>query len=390
MRAALRVIPFVSSFALSVLAVDAAHARDLPVAGGPGGGSFRLDCNRSGSFFKGLVGLNVKAGAFLDAIGPKCATFLDGGGWGPTTALIKKGGSGGRSQDKECRPENYVAGIKFGFTRDGDAPKYVDYVEVICKPYRGGQEERLCVDTGHRCPDAHPDRPNLKAVTHMCNDDEAAVGIHGRSGIYVDALGLICAPKPAAMKNDSVSHVTVSKLMCIRRGGTWDPVRRRCSSRTGSGGELSADDQAILNAHNGYRAKHCVPNLTWDAQLEKDAQAWASGCKYGHSGVSGENIAWRRPTLSATGVVDSWYGEIGQYDFDNPIVAFNTKKVGHFTQVVWRGSQRLGCAAVMCNGPAPDGNASGWGFMVCRYSPPGNFNINNPGVLNTNVPRLCK
>jgi Alpha-L-arabinofuranosidase B (ABFB) domain/Cysteine-rich secretory protein family len=158
----------------------------------------------------------------------------------------------------------------------------------------------------------------------------------------------------------------------------------------GEGGGLSADAQAIRNAHNGYRAKHCVPNLSWSADLATGAQQWASGCKYGHSGTSGENIAWSRPTLSPTKPVDSWYSEIGQYDFNNPIGSYTTKQVLHFTQVVWRGSSQLGCAVATCPGPAPDGANSGWGFMVCRYVPPGNFNGQNPGVLDTNVPPPCK
>jgi Alpha-L-arabinofuranosidase B (ABFB) domain/Cysteine-rich secretory protein family len=158
----------------------------------------------------------------------------------------------------------------------------------------------------------------------------------------------------------------------------------------GVGGGLSADAQAVLNAHSGYRAKHCVPNLTWSAQLASGAQQWASGCKYGHSGTSGENIAWSRPTLSPTKPVDSWYSEIGQYDFNNPIGSYKTGKVLHFTQVVWRGSTQLGCGIATCQAPAPDGANSGWGFIVCRYAPPGNFNGENPGVLDANVPPPCK
>jgi Cysteine-rich secretory protein family len=49
----------------------------------------------------------------------------------------------------------------------------------------------------------------------------------------------------------------------------------------------------------------------------------------------------RQPTLSATEVVGSWYGEIAQYDFNNPIASYTNNKVGHFTQVVWRSSSQL-------------------------------------------------
>ncbi|KAK2998900.1 hypothetical protein RJ639_023346, partial [Escallonia herrerae] len=38
---------------------------------------------------------------------------------------------------------------------------------------------------------------------------------------------------------------------------------------------------------------------------------------------------------------------------------------GHYTQVVWRNSVRLGCARVQSN--------SGWWFIACNYDPPGNY-----------------
>jgi pathogenesis-related protein 1 len=59
----------------------------------------------------------------------------------------------------------------------------------------------------------------------------------------------------------------------------------------------------------------------------------------------------------------------------------------HFTQVVWRATKEVGCAMANCEAPAPDGTNSVWKFFVCRYSPPGNINGTNPGVLEANVPR---
>ncbi len=120
----------------------------------------------------------------------------------------------------------------------------------------------------------------------------------------------------------------------------------------GGGGGLSADAQALLNAHNGYRAKHCVPNLTWSADLAATAQAWASGCKmngsaFVHSGVPGENSHWAYPpgSQAASAAVDSWYNEISAYNFNNPGFSSAT---GHFTQVIWRASTQLGCAKATC------------------------------------------
>jgi uncharacterized protein YkwD len=145
----------------------------------------------------------------------------------------------------------------------------------------------------------------------------------------------------------------------------------------------SADDQqAMLSAHNAYRSKHCTPALMWSSQLATAAQDWANGCKrdsenpknFAHSKAkgAGENLAWGT-NLSAKGAVDLWYSEIGQYNFAAPVWS---NEVGHFTQVVWRNTTQIGCAAASCAGQI---------FWVCRYAPPGNFNVNTPGQLAQNV-----
>jgi hypothetical protein len=137
----------------------------------------------------------------------------------------------------------------------------------------------------------------------------------------------------------------------------------------------SADDaEAILDAHNAYRAKHCAPALTWSADLAAAAQQWADGCKFTHSGVVGESLAWGT-NLSGQGAVDMWYGEIGKYNFAAPVWS---TAVGHFTQIVWKNSTQIGCARAkqLC---------SGMSFWVCRYQPPGNWNVDVPGELTKNV-----
>lgn len=43
------------------------------------------------------------------------------------------------------------------------------------------------------------------------------------------------------------------------------------------------------------------------------------------------------------------------------------QKTGHFTQLVWQGTKRVGCGAVNCD----NDDTQGW-FLVCEYDPPGN------------------
>jgi pathogenesis-related protein 1 len=46
------------------------------------------------------------------------------------------------------------------------------------------------------------------------------------------------------------------------------------------------------------------------------------------------------------------------------------KSCGHYTQVVWRTSTKIGCARVVCNNGAT--------IISCNYSPHGNFNRQSP------------
>lgn len=63
----------------------------------------------------------------------------------------------------------------------------------------------------------------------------------------------------------------------------------------------------------------------------------------------------------------SWYEEIKDFDkswygSEPPRGAFS--KTGHFTQVVWKASERVGVGVVISGQSA---------FVVANYDPPGNF-----------------
>jgi hypothetical protein len=60
---------------------------------------------------------------------------------------------------------------------------------------------------------------------------------------------------------------------------------------------------------------------------------------------------------------DAWYDEIESYDFSSPGFAMST---GHFTQVVWKGSEKLGVGFAITR----DGNSI---YVVAQYSPQGNY-----------------
>jgi hypothetical protein len=135
----------------------------------------------------------------------------------------------------------------------------------------------------------------------------------------------------------------------------------------------------FLFSHNRVREEHCAPPLVWSAEVARRAQRWAdslaaNGCPLKHSGGYGENLV--RGTVGVDEdpekIVDLWYREVNAYDFTQGDFSPDT---GHFTQVVWNGSRRLGCATSTCRGTR---------IWVCHYDPPGNY----IGEFATNVRRL--
>jgi len=132
---------------------------------------------------------------------------------------------------------------------------------------------------------------------------------------------------------------------------------------------LDAFAQQFIDAHNEARAKHCAAPLTWSKKLADIAQNWANtlkgkGCVFGHSPGAkyGENLAaGTEGALDPTSTVAMWYDEIKLYKFPNGGFSMQT---GHFTQVVWRSTQQVGCGHVTCNGND---------IYVCNYDPAGNW-----------------
>jgi uncharacterized protein YkwD len=135
--------------------------------------------------------------------------------------------------------------------------------------------------------------------------------------------------------------------------------------------------QAVLDQHNLYRAKHCAPPLSWSPALAASSQRWADRCVFDHQEDSydGENLFWGTAgAFSQAQVVESWCEEIAAYRFSAPRVDDET---GHFTQVVWPASKRLGCAVARCQGSD---------FWVFRYAPAGN----DEARMTKNVSKPCR
>ncbi|TYI99944.1 hypothetical protein E1A91_A13G053300v1 [Gossypium mustelinum] len=136
--------------------------------------------------------------------------------------------------------------------------------------------------------------------------------------------------------------------------------------------ENGSSPQDFLNVHNAARAAVGVGPITWSNVVARYAADYAekriSDCDLVHSGGPyGENIAWSSGDLSGRDAVR----------LSN--LCNSSLVCGHYTQVIWRNSVRLGCAKARCN--------NGGTFIVCNYDPPGNFIGQRPIDVNQSISR---
>ncbi|TFK45000.1 CAP domain-containing protein [Crucibulum laeve] len=128
----------------------------------------------------------------------------------------------------------------------------------------------------------------------------------------------------------------------------------------------------VLRQHNRYRAQYGAEPLTWSDDLYPATLEWANMCKFRHSqagGKYGENLyAGGGPSVTFAQGMKAWMDESVKYNYANPVFSGAT---GHFTQVVWKSTTQVACAMVDCGAGTIFSMPSK--FVVCRYSPPGNY-----------------
>ena len=136
--------------------------------------------------------------------------------------------------------------------------------------------------------------------------------------------------------------------------------------------------QAALQFQNQARKEVGAPPLEWSADLAKYAQDWADhlaggrSCALTHRPADGR---WKRlygensfigsdPATAPLQASKGWYSEIknykpGLFGPDNLAVS------GHYTQMVWRTTLRVGIGVAQCK--------QGLVVIIANYDPPGNM-----------------
>lgn len=146
--------------------------------------------------------------------------------------------------------------------------------------------------------------------------------------------------------------------------------------RDGEAQDLSNLEARLLALHNRERRAVGAAPLVWDKALASAAAAYGPALerrgKLAHSPQSerpgqGENL-WMgtRDAYALEEMAGGWAAEKSLFRpglFPAVSRSGNWSDVGHYTQMIWKGTSRVGCAVR---------KGRKWDFLICRYSPPGN------------------
>lgn len=188
--------------------------------------------------------------------------------------------------------------------------------------------------------------------------------------------------------------------MCLYCGVNVQACNKLCNR-----GLSQTEQQVIVDQHNALRRQIAqgletrgvngpqpsaadMNQLVWDSVLAASAQRWADQCPQGHDknrnvpsfSYVGQNIAdsWgsiNTPDKALADKVTAWYDEvsswppanIGKYSSNGA-----TGVVGHYTQLAWGPTTRVGCGFVMYMDP----NQPSMPYrqtLICNYGIGGNL-----------------
>lgn len=193
-----------------------------------------------------------------------------------------------------------------------------------------------------------------------------------------DPLAEPTAPVTASTHSSAQRSQPPARSQAPARDSTSTPPERRASAPT-----RDPFAEGFLSAHNRVRASVSppadppLPELRWSPELAATAQAWAQRCKFEHSETTfGENLSARTNRAEPATIVSAWASEAANYDYARNRCA-KGEVCGHYTQLAWRDTSKVGCGVAQCSDGGPFGGGQ-WFMWVCNYDPPGNWKGERP------------
>lgn len=148
----------------------------------------------------------------------------------------------------------------------------------------------------------------------------------------------------------------------------------------------------ILEGHNKARADVGSPPLTWDPDLAAGAETYARQLttlgrvhapREGRKDIRENLLQSLRGGRSPQAMVDVWIDEKRYFKpgiFPDVSITGEWAKVGHYTQMIWPTTTKLGCAIH---------SDLKYDWTVCRYSPPGNRD-GSPVLMGSGQPVIAQ
>ncbi|KAM5282554.1 serotriflin-like [Hipposideros larvatus] len=156
----------------------------------------------------------------------------------------------------------------------------------------------------------------------------------------------------------------------------------------------------IINKHNDLRrmahpSARNMLKMTWNDEVAKNAENWASQCTQAHSppykrrisfAGCGENLYMSSNPRPWSEAIQTLYNEVNNFKYGFGSTRANAK-IGHYTQLVWATSHQVGCALAQCP------HSVYKYYYVCQYCPSGNVNTMKtpykPGKPCEDCPHNC-
>lgn len=193
----------------AVLSGNAWADDDLNALGGNGGDQFRARCAND----QVLTGFELRAGDDVDAIRPLCVTSFGASKVSAASPGDWHGGAGGSFANVVCpREQPIVTGLLVG--AEGPQVRVVNNIYLFCADASAAQVAGENPLASFNAPDYDNGSHGRFSLLYdgdkqRCRAGQVAVGVHGRSGALLDAIGLICSALPLPAK--TIGRVNVSK-----------------------------------------------------------------------------------------------------------------------------------------------------------------------------------